>query len=152
MNITASMVKDLRTQTGAGMMDCKKALVEAEGDIAKAVDILREKGLSQAAKKASRVAAEGAVGSAVSEDGKTGTILEVNCETDFVGSWQLTQLMLKHFWILKSTERKYAILLLKQLQRLVKTFPFAVSFVMKVLKARYTAISMAAARSAFSLR
>ena len=86
MNITASMVKDLRTQTGAGMMDCKKELVEAEGDIAKAVDILREKGLSQAAKKASRVAAEGAVGSAVSEDGKTGTILEVNCETDFVGT------------------------------------------------------------------
>lgn len=86
MNITASMVKDLRTQTGAGMMDCKKAIVEAEGDIAKAVDILREKGLSQAAKKASRVAAEGAVGSAVSEDGKTGTILEVNCETDFVGT------------------------------------------------------------------
>ena len=86
MNITASMVKDLRTQTGAGMMDCKKALVEAEGDIAKAVDILREKGLSQAAKKASRVAAEGSVGSAVSEDGKTGTILEVNCETDFVGT------------------------------------------------------------------
>lgn len=86
MNITASMVKDLRTQTGAGMMDCKKALVEAEGDISKAVDILREKGLSQAAKKASRVAAEGAVGSAVSEDGKTGTILEVNCETDFVGT------------------------------------------------------------------
>lgn len=86
MNITASMVKDLRTQTGAGMMDCKKALVEAEGDIVKAVDILREKGLSQAAKKASRVAAEGAVGSAVSEDGKTGTILEVNCETDFVGT------------------------------------------------------------------
>lgn len=86
MNITASMVKDLRTQTGAGMMDCKKALVEAEGDIAKAVDLLREKGLSQAAKKASRVAAEGAVGSAVSEDGKTGTILEVNCETDFVGT------------------------------------------------------------------
>lgn len=86
MNITASMVKDLRTQTGAGMMDCKKALVEAEGVIAKAVDILREKGLSQAAKKASRVAAEGAVGSAVSEDGKTGTILEVNCETDFVGT------------------------------------------------------------------
>ena len=86
MNITASMVKDLRTQTGAGKMDCKKALVEAEGDIARAVDILREKGLSQAAKKASRVAAEGAVGSAVSEDGKTGTILEVNCETDFVGT------------------------------------------------------------------
>ena len=84
--ITAALVKELRERTGAGMMDCKKALVEAEGDIAKAVDILREKGLSQAAKKASRVAAEGAVGSAVSEDGKTGTILEVNCETDFVGT------------------------------------------------------------------
>ena len=59
--ITASMVKELRTTTGAGMMDCKKALVEAGGDVAKAVDILREKGLSQAAKKASRIAAEGAV-------------------------------------------------------------------------------------------
>ena len=80
------MVKDLRTKTGAGMMDCKKALVEADGDVEKAVDILREKGLSQAAKKASRVAAEGAVVSAISEDGKTGTIVEVNCETDFVGS------------------------------------------------------------------
>ena len=86
MGFTAADVKNLREMTGAGMMDCKKALVEAEGDIAKAVDILREKGLSQAAKKASRVAAEGAVGSAVSEDGKTGTILEVNCETDFVGT------------------------------------------------------------------
>ena len=85
MKITASMVKDLRTKTGAGMMDCKKALVEAEGDMEKAVDILREKGLSKAAKKASRVAAEGAVVSAISADGKTGTIVEVNCETDFVG-------------------------------------------------------------------
>ena len=86
MAITASMVKDLRTKTGAGMMDCKKALVEAEGDMEKAVDILREKGLSQAAKKASRVAAEGAVVSTISADGKVGTIVEVNCETDFVGS------------------------------------------------------------------
>ena len=86
MAFTAADVKKLREMTSVGMMDCKKALVEAEGDIAKAVDILREKGLSQAAKKASRVAAEGAVGSAVSEDGKTGTILEVNCETDFVGT------------------------------------------------------------------
>ena len=86
MTITASMVKDLRTKTGAGMMDCKKALVEAEGDMEKAVDILREKGLSQAAKKASRVAAEGAVVSAISEDGKVGAVVEVNCETDFVGS------------------------------------------------------------------
>lgn len=86
MKITASMVKDLRTKTGAGMMDCKKALVEADGDMEKAVDILREKGLSQAAKKASRVAAEGAVVSAISADGKTGALVEVNCETDFVGS------------------------------------------------------------------
>lgn len=85
MAITASMVKDLRTKTGAGMMDCKKALVEAEGDMEKAVDILREKGLSQAAKKASRVAAEGAVVSYVTEDEKKGALLEVNCETDFVG-------------------------------------------------------------------
>ena len=84
MKITASMVKDLRTKTGAGMMDCKKALVEADGDMEKAVDILREKGLSQAAKKASRVAAEGAVVSAISADGKTGALVEVNCETDFV--------------------------------------------------------------------
>ncbi len=83
--ITASMVKDLRTTTGAGMMDCKKALVEADGDMAKAVDILREKGLSQAAKKASRIAAEGAVVSYIADDKKTGVIAEVNCETDFVG-------------------------------------------------------------------
>lgn len=86
MNITAAMVKDLRTKTGAGMMDCKKALVEAEGDMEKAVDILREKGLSQAAKKASRVAAEGTVVFAMSADKKVGALLEVNCETDFVGS------------------------------------------------------------------
>lgn len=83
--ISASMVKELRESTGAGMMDCKKALVEADGDMAKAVDILREKGLSQAAKKASRIAAEGAVVSYVAEDGKVGVIAEVNCETDFVG-------------------------------------------------------------------
>jgi elongation factor Ts len=83
--ITAGMVKELRESTGAGMMDCKKALAEADGDMAKAVDILREKGLSQAAKKAGRIAAEGAVVSYVSEDGKVGVVAEVNCETDFVG-------------------------------------------------------------------
>ena len=83
--ITAGMVNELRTSTGAGMMDCKKALVEADGDMAKAVDILREKGLSQAAKKAGRIAAEGAVVAYVSDDGKTGVVAEVNCETDFVG-------------------------------------------------------------------
>lgn len=83
--ITAKMVNELRTSTGAGMMDCKKALVEADGDMAKAVDILREKGLSQAAKKAGRIAAEGAVVAYVTDDGKTGVVAEVNCETDFVG-------------------------------------------------------------------
>ena len=83
--ISASMVKELRNSTGAGMMDCKKALVEADGNMAKAIDILREKGLSQAAKKASRIAAEGAVVSYISENGKIGVITEVNCETDFVG-------------------------------------------------------------------
>ncbi|MEE3454028.1 MAG: translation elongation factor Ts [Succiniclasticum sp.] len=83
--ITAAIVKELRERTGAGMMDCKKALVATEGDMEKAIDFLREKGLSQAAKKAGRVAAEGAVVAYVTEDGKTGAIVEVNCETDFVG-------------------------------------------------------------------
>ncbi len=82
--ITAAIVKELRERTGAGMMDCKKALVATEGDMEKAIDFLREKGLSQAAKKAGRVAAEGAVVAHVTEDGKVGAIVEVNCETDFV--------------------------------------------------------------------
>ncbi len=80
--ITASDVKALRERSGAGMMDCKKALVECDGDIEKAVDYLRKKGLSTAAKKASRVAAEGLIG--VRVDGTKGTIVEVNAETDFV--------------------------------------------------------------------
>lgn len=84
MQITAAMVKELREQTQAGMMDCKKALVEAEGDMAKAVDILREKGLSKAAKKAGRIAAEGLVSLVISDDSKSGAIVEVNSETDFV--------------------------------------------------------------------
>ena len=82
--ITASMVKELRTRTGVGMMDCKKALTEANGDMEKAVDILREKGLSKAAKKAGRIAAEGIVGSYVHGNGRIGVLVEVNCETDFV--------------------------------------------------------------------
>src|SRR5882757_9954704 len=80
--ITATMVKDLREKTGAGMMDCKKALGEAAGDLEGAVDWLRKKGLSAAAKKAGRVAAEGLVGVAV--DGKVGALIEINSETDFV--------------------------------------------------------------------
>ena len=82
--ITASLVKELREMTGAGMMDCKKALVEADGDLNKAVEILREKGLSKAAKKAGRIAAMGLVRIALSEDGKTAAVVEVNSETDFV--------------------------------------------------------------------
>lgn len=82
--ITAALVKELRERTGAGMMDCKKALTAVEGDMDKAIDFLREKGLAAAAKKASRVAAEGVVASYVSEDAKVGVIVEVNCETDFV--------------------------------------------------------------------
>jgi len=82
MTISASLVKELRDKTGAGMMDCKTALTEAKGDIEAAVDWLRKKGLSKAAKKAGRVAAEGLVGMAAS--GKTGAVVEVNSETDFV--------------------------------------------------------------------
>ncbi|SIN76391.1 translation elongation factor Ts (EF-Ts) [Sulfurivirga caldicuralii] len=82
--ITASMVKELRERTGAGMMDCKKALAETNGDMDAAVDLLRKKGMASADKKADRVAAEGIIAVAVSEDGKKAAIVEVNCETDFV--------------------------------------------------------------------
>ncbi len=84
MEITAAMVKELRERTQAGMMDCKKALVETQGDMEKAVAYLREKGLAAAAKKAGRVAAEGAVESYIHMGGKIGVLVEVNCETDFV--------------------------------------------------------------------
>lgn len=83
-NISAQLVKELREMTGAKMMDCKKALVETEGSIEKAVEFLREKGLADAAKKSGRVAAEGVVKTYISDDKKTGTVLEFNCETDFV--------------------------------------------------------------------
>ncbi len=83
-NITAAMVKELREMTGAGMMDCKKVLIEAEGDMDKAVELLREKGLAKAAKKAGRVAAEGLVKLAFSADAKKAAVIEVNSETDFV--------------------------------------------------------------------
>lgn len=82
--ITAALVKELRERTGAGMMDCKKALTAVEGDMDKAIDFLREKGLAAAAKKASRIAAEGVVASYVSADARVGVIVEINCETDFV--------------------------------------------------------------------
>ncbi|MGI6486880.1 MAG: translation elongation factor Ts [Syntrophothermaceae bacterium] len=82
--VTAAMVKELRERTGAGMMDCKNALVEAEGDIEKAIEILRVKGLAQAAKKAGRVASEGLVEAYIHLGGRIGVLVEVNCETDFV--------------------------------------------------------------------
>ena len=85
MAITASMVKELREMTGAGMMECKKALTEADGDMDKAVDVLRTRGLAAVAKKAGRATNEGTVMALVSEDGKTGAVVELNCETDFVG-------------------------------------------------------------------
>lgn len=82
--IKASDVKELREKTGAGMMDCKKALVETDGNIEEAIKVLREKGLAAAAKKASRIAAEGIVESYIHMGGKIGVLVEVNCETDFV--------------------------------------------------------------------
>ncbi|HUH03001.1 MAG TPA: translation elongation factor Ts [Kofleriaceae bacterium] len=83
-DVTASMIKDLRERTAAGMADCKKALVETEGDIDKAVDFLRKKGLAKAAKKAGRIATEGAVASYIHAGGRVGVLVEINCETDFV--------------------------------------------------------------------
>lgn len=85
-NISAQLVKELREMTGAKMMDCKKALVATEGDIDKAIEFLREKGLADAAKKSGRVAAEGIVKTYISEDKKAGAVLEFNCETDFVAA------------------------------------------------------------------
>ena len=94
--ITAAMVKELRETTGAGMMDCKKALTATDGDAAAAVDWLREKGIAKAAKKSGRVAAEGAVGAYVTPDGKTGAVVEINCETDFAaGNEQFKSLLAK---------------------------------------------------------
>ena len=83
--VTAAVVKELREKTGAGMMDCKKVLTETDGDIEKAIELLRERGIAKAAKKSDRVAAEGVVAAYVSEDGKVGSVVEVNSETDFVG-------------------------------------------------------------------
>ena len=84
MEVTASLVKELRERTGAGMMDCKKVLVETSGDIDKAIELLREKGLAKAAKKAGRIASQGLVKMAFSADGKKAAVIEVNSETDFV--------------------------------------------------------------------
>ena len=82
--ISASQVKELREKTGAGMMDCKKVLTETDGDFEKAIELLRERGIAKAAKKSDRIAAEGLVTTYISNDGKVGTVVEVNAETDFV--------------------------------------------------------------------
>ena len=84
MEVTATLIKDLRERTGAGMADCKKALVEVDGDIDKAIDYLRTKGLAKAAKKAGREATEGSVVSYIHGGGRIGVLVEINCETDFV--------------------------------------------------------------------
>jgi elongation factor Ts len=93
--ISAKVVAELREKTGAGMMDCKKALTEAGGDLAKAEDVLRKKGLSAAAKKTGRAATEGAVSSYIHMGGKIGVLLEVNCETDFVARTEGFQTLVK---------------------------------------------------------
>lgn len=82
--VTAAMVKEIREKTGAGMMDCKKALTEADGDLERAMEVLREKGLASASKKSGRVASEGLVESYIHAGGRIGVLVEVNCETDFV--------------------------------------------------------------------
>jgi elongation factor Ts len=95
MDVSASVVKELREKTGAGMMDCKKALAETAGDVQKAVDYLRQKGLAAATKKADRVAADGAVAAYVHAGGKLGALVEINCETDFVARTTEFQALLK---------------------------------------------------------
>ena len=95
MEINAQMVKELRDKTGAGMMDCKSALAEAGGDSEKAIELLRKKGLSRAAKRAGRAANEGAVGSYIHMGGKIGVLVEVNCESDFVAKNEEFQAFVK---------------------------------------------------------
>ena len=95
MDINANIVKELREKTGAGVMDCKKALAEASGDLDKAIVWLRESGLAQAAKRAGRLASEGSVGTYIHAGGKLGVLVEVNCETDFVAKTPEFQTLVK---------------------------------------------------------
>ena len=95
MAVTAGMVKELRDKTGAGMMDCKKALSETSGDVEKAIDYLRQKGLSDAGKRTGRTASEGLVGSYIHPGGKLGVLVEVNCESDFVARTEEFQALVK---------------------------------------------------------
>ena len=95
VNITAKLVKDLRDKTGAGMMDCKKALNETDGNVEKALEWLRKKGIASAEKKSGRVAAEGSIGSYIHTGSRVGVLLELNCETDFVARGDIFQSLLK---------------------------------------------------------
>jgi elongation factor Ts len=95
MSITAEVVRQLREETGAGMMDCKSALVEAGGDMERARDVLRKKGLAAAARKASRAASDGAIGAYIHQGAKVGVLVEVNCETDFVAKTADFQALVK---------------------------------------------------------
>jgi len=94
-DVSAKIVKDLRDKTGAGMMDCKKALAESDGDMVKASEWLRQKGIASAEKKSSRIAAEGAIGTYIHTGARVGVLLELNCETDFVARGDLFQGLLK---------------------------------------------------------
>ena len=94
-NIKAKLVKDLRDKTGAGMMDCKKALNETDGNLDKAIEWLRKKGIASAEKKSGRVAAEGAIGSYIHTGSRVGVLIELNCETDFVARGEIFQSLLK---------------------------------------------------------
>ena len=94
-DVSAKLVKDLRDKTGAGMMDCKKALAESDGDMVKASEWLRQKGIASAEKKSSRIAAEGAIGTYIHTGARGGVLLELNCETDFVARGDLFQGLLK---------------------------------------------------------
>ena len=95
MDISATMVKDLRERTGAGILDCRNALVEAKGDIEGAIEYLKKKGLSKASKKAGRATGEGLIGSYIHQGGKIGVLVEVNCETDFVAKTEDFQNLVK---------------------------------------------------------
>ncbi|HXD90473.1 MAG TPA: translation elongation factor Ts [Candidatus Binataceae bacterium] len=95
MDLSANLVRDLREKTGAGVMDCKKALAESKGDLEKAAVWLREKGIAQAAKRAGRVASEGSVGAYIHAGGKLGVLVEVNCESDFVAKTPEFQTLVK---------------------------------------------------------
>ena len=105
-NITAKLVKDLRDKTGAGMMDCKKALNETNGNVEKALEWLRKKGIASAEKKSGRVAAEGSIGSYIHTGSRVGVLLELNCETDFVARGDIFQSPVSYTHLTLPTNRE----------------------------------------------